>query len=580
MHTVAHRVFRFEGFALDMTRGCLHCGDRQIELRPKSFEVLQYLIENADRLVTKDELIGAIWPNVFVTDDSLTRCISDVRQALGDAEQRIIKTMPRRGYLFAAPVSEALTDTQFRSSSDKPSRAPSNGDTAPPPEPERPERSWTPRRRSWIALGAAAVLIAAIGASVWFSRQPAGLPLPDRPSIAVLPFTNMSADAQQEYFSDGVSEDIITALSKFRDLFVIARNSSFTYKGKPFDVKQIGRELGVRYLLEGSVRRDAERLRITAQLIDSASGRHIWADYYDRDPSGIFAVQDEVTQRIVSTLVAHIGRLELERALHKPPQTLAAYDYYLRGNAAMKAREGPNRGEMVAAARAFYEQSIAADPRYAPAIQGVANTYITAWLEPTSYEPITRQYRQQGAIELALSLARRAVELDPHLPEAHATHAWVLHWHYRRAEAIAAFERAFELNPNLADGRIVLVLYQNGRAPESLERMKRIMRNDPFPPAVYSSYLGNAYYLTGQYERALESLRVAAARMPGYRAAFAWLAATSAQLGRLDEARAAAAEVLRVHPEFTISWFLGQIRLTPRDAEHLTEGLRKAGLPN
>jgi adenylate cyclase len=409
---------------------------------------------------------------------------------------------------------------------------------------------------------------------------PAGLSIPDRPSIAVLPFTNMSGDQQQEYFSDGISEDIITGLSKLRDLFVIARNSSFKFKGKPLDAKQVGRELGVRYLLEGSVRRDSERLRITAQLIDSASGSHIWADYYDRDLAGVFAVQDEVTQRIVSTLVAHIGKLELDRALRKIPESLAAYDCYLRGNAAMKGREGSNRGEMVATARAFYEQSVTADPRYAPAIQGLANTYVTAWLEPTTYEPIKRQYRQRDAIDLALSLARKAVEFDPHLPEAHATHAWALHWQYRRAEAISAFERAFELNPNLADGRIVLVLYQIGHAAESIERMKPIMRLDPFPPAVYSSYLGNAYYLTGQYERSLESLMVAAERMPGYRPAFVWLAACAAQLGRSDEARAAAAEVLKIQSDFTIGWFLRQIRLVPTDAEHLSTGLRKAGLPS
>jgi len=246
----------------------------------------------------------------------------------------------------------------------------------------------------------------------------------------------------------------------------------------------------------------------------------------------------------------------------------------------MRAREGPKRGENVAAARAHYEASLAVDPGYARALQGLAYTYVTAWLEPTRYEPIEREYRQRTTIDRALSLAQRAVEVDPYLPEAHATLGWALHWHYRRAEAIVAFERAFELNPNLADGRFVLVLYQIGRAAESIEVMKRIMRLDPFPPAVYFSYLGNAYYLMGEYGKARELIGVSAQRMPGYRASFIWLAAATAQLGREEEAAAAAAEVLKISPDFTVSWFLAQIRLAkPEDEKRVAEGLYKAGLP-
>ena len=230
-------IFKFGAFTLDLTRSRLQIDGRPIDLRPKTFDLLRYLVENADRLLTKEELMRAVWPKVSVTDNSLKRCISEVRQALGDDLQAIVKTIPRRGYLFAAPVSR-------------------------------------------VAVTNAA----------------AKIPVRDRPSIAVLPFANMSDDRDQEYFSDGISEDLTTMLSKFGELLVIARNSAFQYKNKFVDAKQIGRELGVRYLLEGSVRRETKRARITAQLIETERGEHLWADAYDRELEEVFSVQDEVAR--------------------------------------------------------------------------------------------------------------------------------------------------------------------------------------------------------------------------------------------------------------------------------------------
>lgn len=321
MPSSTETALQFERFTLDRARGRLRADDRDIELRPKSFDVLRYLVENADRLVAKDEIVKAVWPNVVVGDDSLTRCMSDVRLALGDADHRIIKTVPRRGYMFAAEVSTPAAATT-------------------------------------------------------------ALALPDRPSIAVLPFANRSGDGQQDYFADGISEDLITNLSKFAGLFVIARHSAFRYRGTDLDVRQIGRELGVRYLLMGSVRRDAERVRITAQLVDAETTTQLRAEYYDRELTGIFAVQDEVAQKIVGTLIAHISRSEFERALAKPPEAFSAYDYWLRGNDIMKSWQGDPSGEMLAAARSYYEHAIAADPTYAPPVCGLALTYLAAWLEP------------------------------------------------------------------------------------------------------------------------------------------------------------------------------------------------------
>ncbi|MFB9267190.1 winged helix-turn-helix domain-containing protein [Bradyrhizobium erythrophlei] len=514
---MVHEIFQFEGYTLDVTRGSLRAGDREVELRPKSFEVLRYLVENASRLVPKEELFGAIWPGIFVGDDSLARCVSEVRSALRDEHQRIIKTVPRRGYLFAATVSQP---------------------------------------------------------------KPAALPLPDRPSIAVLPFSNLSGDPEQDYFSDGVSEDVITGLSKFRDLFVIAHHSASNYKGQQFDAKQIGSELGVRYLLVGSVRRGTARLRITVQLVDANTAHQLWAEHYDREPTDIFAVQDEVTQKIVVTLVTHVAKSELVRALRKPPHTLAAYDYYLRGNALMKTMQRDKRGQTIATIRALYQEALNADPNYALAMHALANTYFSGWIEPTAHEPIAREYRDQSVLDHALSVVQRAVELDETLPEAHATLAWILHWQYRREESLAEYALAFELNPNLADGRFGHVLSQNGRNAEAIDFLKRVMRLDPFHPPLYLMYLGSAYYLDGRYQEAFEVLRAAARRLPGFRPVHVWRAAASARLDRSEEAMEAAAEVLRLQPDFTISEFLLLTRHAKQEhAERLAEGLRKAGLP-
>jgi adenylate cyclase len=577
----ADRAFAFAGFVLDGRRGCLREGQRDIELRPKSFEVLKVLVQNPDRLVSKDELLSTVWPDVHVTEDSLTRCISDVRQALGDEEQRIIKTVPRRGYRFASPVREL-------SENGEPARSAARPDTGTPSPPaglvgsgesDAPARAFHRHRPMLAGIAIFLVLIGA--AAAWFHARPTGPAASDKPSIAVMSFLNMGASRDQEYFSDGVAEDLITGLSKFSDLFVIARDSSFAYKSRSVDLQQIGRDLGARYLVEGSVRRDGDRVRITVQLIEADTGKQIWAERYDRLLGDVFAIQDEVTRSIVRTLVAHITNKELDRALHKPPEALAAYESYLRGNAILKNRGGENRGQMVAEARRFYEQALALDPSYAPALQGLAYTYVTSWLEPMTYAPLQPEYRQKATLDRALSLAERAVERDPFSAEAYATLGQILHWQYRRAEGIAAFEHALELNPNLADGRFTFMLYQTGRPVEAIAFMKQVMRHEPFYPPIYLHYLGNAYYLTGDYQTAHDLLGDSSRKLPGFRPVFAWLAAAAAQLGDDREAHEAAAELMKIDPGFTISGFLNFIRLgRDEDVARLTAGLRKAGLPD
>jgi adenylate cyclase len=244
-------------------------------------------------------------------------------------------------------------------------------------------------------------------------------------------------------------------------------------------------------------------------------------------------------------------------------------------------RHGDNRGTMLAQARDFFERSLAADPRYAPALQGLAYTYAAAFLEPMSDGLFAAELRQPAILDRALTLAREAVETDPYLAEAHATLAWILHWQHRRSEAITKFKRALALNPNLADGRLAHMLVHDGRAGEAVELMQRMMRQDPFPPPIYFSYLGNAYYLNGQYDAAFNTLRIGAERMPGYRAIPVWLAAAAAQSGRRQEARKAAATVLSMAPTFTVIGWLRDIEFERQsDADRLAGGLRKAGLPD
>src|SRR6266849_6289795 len=304
-------MFRFEGYTLDVACSALRTADRDLQLRPKSCEVLRYLLENADRIVTKQELMKAVWPNVIVTDQVLAHCVSEVRQAIGDSEQTIVKTIPRRGYRFTAPVLRVPTGAAA-------APQPPSGTAGVPPA-------------LMLAGGTPAVPWAAVPPA-----SPDSVPrLPsapvDRPSVAVLPFANLNGDPQQDYFSDGITEDITTELSRFSALLVIACNFAFQYKGKAVDIRQVGRELGARYVLEGSVRRSGDRVRITAQLIDAITGAHRWGERYDRELHDVFAVQDEVARTIVAILAAHLNRAETERALLKPPAAWEAYEYYLRG---------------------------------------------------------------------------------------------------------------------------------------------------------------------------------------------------------------------------------------------------------
>jgi adenylate cyclase len=523
-------LYFFDQYALDTDRRELRRGDGLVSVEPKVFDLLVHLIGRRDQVVSKEDLIAGVWMGRVVSDSALTSCINAARVAIGDSgeSQRLIKTLLRKGVRFVGTVREDHGPADLATS----------GSPLAPPRP-----------------------------------APA---LPDKPSVAVLAFTNMSGDPDQEYFADGITDEIITALSNFSELFVIARNSSFQYKNRSVDLRQIGRELGVRYVLEGGIRRSGEMVRISAQLIDASSGVHRWAKFYDRELKDILAIQHEVAGAIVPVLAAHVNKAEVERTLRKAPSTWDALDFYLRG--ADKFASYLSSYDMTALheARRLFEQSLSADPDYARAHADLSHTYFTAWVNR-----VDSDFLRPEVLDHAYQLARAAVRLDANLPIARAQLSMVLTFRRRHDEAIAEFERARMLNANFNDWRFANTLTYAGEAARAIEVADRLVRLDPFYQPLAAGFLGLANYMLKQYDTALVALVDAAGRSPRHRAIRQWLAATYAQLGELDQAREEAAAVMEIEPEYTISGVVKRVTPFKRsaDAEHLFEGLRKAGLP-
>jgi len=402
------------------------------------------------------------------------------------------------------------------------------------------------------------------------------LALPDKPSVAVMPFENMSRDPEQEYFADGISEDIITELSRFSDLFVIARNSSFRYKGRAVDLRQVGRELGVRYVLEGSVRRGNDRVRITALLIDAASGVHRWAERYDQKLKDVFTIQDDVARTIAAILVAHVNMAEAERTLLKPPATWQAYDHYMRAAAAWISFQSSWQMSELLRTRGHLADSLAIDAKYARCYAMLASTHRVAWLNPLNDE-----YLSPTILDLAIKLSRTAIALNPTLPEAYAELGYNIIRKRDFDAATAAAERALALNPNFADYRLAQIFYSVGEPARAIAIAKLQMRLDPFHPHFAPLMAGVAHYHLKEYHDAQHWLTEAIGRAPNHQYGHAFLAATYAQLGRMEDARAEASEVLRLNPRYSINGTQTHVSILKRaeDLEHLVDGLRKAGLP-
>ena len=397
-------------------------------------------------------------------------------------------------------------------------------------------------------------------------------PLPDKPSIAVLPFHNLSVDPEQEYFADGIAEDIITSLSKLSQLLVIGRNSSFSYKGKAAKAPEISKELGVRFVVEGSVRKAGNRVRITAQLIDCLTGGHLWGERFDRELTDILAVQDEVTHEIVLAMALKLTADEQGLLKHKSTNSLEAYDYFLRGREKhwLLSKDGN------AQAKAMFSRAIDLDPEFAPAYAFLADERVLDHIN---------QWHEAGdrPLEQAYELAQKAVALDDTYARAHFALGNVRLWKRQHDQALAEFERAVTLDPNFATGHMGMgwVLQYAGRSEEAIEFIKRGMRLDPHYPAFRLHWLAQAYFQLGQYEEAIELLKRRITRDPETDVSRVLLAASYGFLGRVAEARAEWAEALRVNPKYSLKHRRQILPFKdPRDFDRLVEGLRKAGLPD
>ncbi|MFB9265707.1 winged helix-turn-helix domain-containing tetratricopeptide repeat protein [Bradyrhizobium erythrophlei] len=513
--------YLFEEYVFDADRRELHRGADVVSVAPQVFDLLDYLIRNRERVVSKDDLINAVWNGRSVSDAALTTRLNVARSAIGDSgeEQRLIKTLPRKGFRFVGQVREARDAT-----------SPNPGDA--------PE-------------------------SV--------LAVPDKPSLAVLPFENLSGDPEQEYFADGMVEEITTALSRFKWLFVIARNSSFTFKGKAIDIKEVGRRLGVRYVLEGSVRKASGKVRIAGQLIDAATGAHLWADRFERDLTDIFALQDEVTAAVVSAIQPKMLQTEMAMAARRRPENLTAYDFYLRAMQQfyLMTREG------LAEAIRLAHRALELDPRFGPvaAWAGVGHMQNVVW----GYA-VDPQFERKEAVRLA----RLALSIDDSDPEILSIAAVTSAFMVGDSESeIEMADRAVALNPNAirawsCRGEVYRVA---GLPEEAVRSFERALRLSPVDPRLHLTFagMGMAFVELRRFDAAILAGKKALRQNPSYVAAYRCLASAFAHLGRDAEAREAAARVLEFDPSFTISVWID--RGGQSNSKLLIEGLRKAGLP-
>ncbi len=405
--------------------------------------------------------------------------------------------------------------------------------------------------------------------SAFRNQEAPALPLPDKPSIVVLPFTNISEDPKQDYFSDGITEDITADLSKISSLFVIARNSAFSYKGKAVKVQDVSRELGVRYVLEGSVRKSDNQVRITAQLVDATTGYHLWSERYDRELKDLFSLQDEIRQKIVLALKVKLTPEEQARLKRFPTDNLEAYDYFLRS---LEFGSVPFTKEANAQARQMCERALELDPQYAAAYARLGSTYWQEWFLQWSQDPQTLEHAQE--------LAQKAVALDESLPVAHQVLGWVYLMKKQHDQAQTEMERAITLDPNFDPGYqgLSFVLGSVGKPQEAVTAATKSVRLNPHQ-LISLNGLGQAYIGAGRYEEAIATFKQILARHPDFLAAHWGLAVIYSESGREEEAKAEGAEILRISPNFSVEVSKQRAFFKdPAAAERYAAALRKAGL--
>jgi TolB-like protein/cytochrome c-type biogenesis protein CcmH/NrfG len=522
--------FLFAGHTLDAERRELRRGPEPVAVEPQVFDLLIYLIENRDRVVSKDDLIASIWGGRIVSDSTLTSRVNAARKAVGDSgeDQKLIRTIARKGLRFVGAVRAQLSSDE-----------PSYGARLSPNEFHEPSRP--------------------------------ALPLPDRPAIAVLPFVNMSGDPEQEYFSDGISEDIITALSKLRWFFVIARNSSFIYKGKAVHMKQIAEELGVGYVVEGSVRKGGDRVRITAQLNDVTTGSHIWAERYDRGLADVFAVQDEITEAIIAAIEPQLYAAENIRAQRKLPDSMDSWDLVMR---ALSHYWRVTRQDNVVA-QALLEKATAIDPNYGQALGVLAASYMFSahmgWADMAGVAPIAER------------AALAAIRADGEDPWAHFALGCVYLFARRFDDSLAEFELALRLNPNfsLAQGYYGLTMCYCGNWEDGASAASRALRLSPRDPlsGIYYGIASYAQFVGRNYVEAMRLARQGIRQRADFVGAHRVLTASAAMTGQTEVAAAALRELRRAQPNVSLAWIANQMPIRQdAEREHYLEAFRRAGL--
>lgn len=558
---------RFDRYVLDLDRGCLLLDGSEIALRPKTFAVLRYLVENSGRLVSKDDLFAAVWPNLAVTDDALVQSVGELRRALAGDGPSLIKTIPRRGYRFESAVAASSDDAQ-------------------PSKPVIKAHAWTSlttaitgwRGRLFVAL--ALVVLLAVGALLTDRSEWKFLSTPRpgdqfsktaevgaKPAIAILPFVNQSDDSTREYFADGLTQDIISALGRFSALTVMSWNAVLPYKSKPASPGEIAHGLVVRYQVEGNVLQTDDRVRVAAQLVDS-DGRVLWSARFDEALADLFALQDKITTQIAAALAIHVAQIEQRRVFAKPTESLEAYDYVLRARPALQRPTRTNNVE----ARVLLRRAIELDPNYAAAYSALAETYHIAtsmgWAEsPTAF------------LSRAEEMANKALSLNDSEVRARIVLGRIDIFYQRYEQAKAELDRAIAINPNDADGlagrgNVLMWLGQTDAAIEALEQAQRI---DPDLNAIDRFALSLAYYLKRRYDAAIEQAELNLRKTPSANFSRIVLAATYAQQNRTEDAARIVTMIRRLDPTFDPQEF-GSKFLKPADLEHLRDGLRKAGL--
>ena len=535
----------FGRFVLDLRRGVLLLDNHEVALRPKTFAVLCYLVQHPDRLVSKEELLTAVWQNLVVTDDTLVQSIGELRRALGESGARLIVTVPRRGYRFE--VAEA------------------------PPD-RRKARSWHPLRFRWkygiLAPLALALTFAAMWLANYWNDAAAPTAADARPAIAVLPFQHQGDDPSREYRADGLTQDLINSLGRFSALTVMSWNAVAGYKDGVAPPGEIARLLAVRYQVEGSVRYAGDQVRVSAQMVDS-QGRVLWSARFEETPADVFALQDRITREIAGALAIRVTEFEQRRVATKPTDNFDAYDYLLRARPALQR---PTRAGIVEA-REFLRRAIELDPKYAAAHSALGETFHVAISMGWAESP-------DGYWKRVATHAEEALKLDPSDVRARILMARSYIAYNSYLEAQTQIDRAIAVNPNDADalagrGNILMWLGKTDAAIESLELAQRI---DPELNAFDRFALSLAYYLKGRFADCIEQAELNQRKNADARFNQVILAAAYAQVGRPADAARMVEHIRRTDPTFDAAAF-GNKFLNPDDLARLRQGLRKAGLP-